>query len=305
MTNIKSEPLNQAAVEQVTGLSREVLRKWELRYQFPAPVRGARGQRLYTPAEVHKLQLIKSGVNRGWRPGKLVPLSAPALHDLLAAPVPALDSAHLDVEVQALLDCLGPDAPPLKVRVYLKHLVKTRGLAHFVDQYLPAFNMAVGEAWASGHLGIHAEHHYTETVRYVVLRAMPSLPLTPALPRVLMTTPPGELHGLGLLGLQAALMLQGADCLSLGTQTPALDVAQAVNDLNVGVVAISVSICLSPPAVQTYVLDLRQRLPVTCRLWVGGQGSAALGDQTCAGLDIIQSTRQATQAWQQLAAQTP
>lgn len=32
--------MNQAEIEQATGLSREVLRKWELRYQFPLPERA-------------------------------------------------------------------------------------------------------------------------------------------------------------------------------------------------------------------------------------------------------------------------
>ncbi len=60
--------MNQAEIEQATGLSREVLRKWELRYQFPLPERGARGQRLYRASDLPKLQLVKQLIGQGMRP---------------------------------------------------------------------------------------------------------------------------------------------------------------------------------------------------------------------------------------------
>ena len=178
MIHIKSEPISQAAIEQVTGLSREVLRKWELRYQFPLPIRGARGQRLYTPEDVEKLHLIQRLLLNGLRPGKLVPLTLPELQALLASSPPPLvhtpDVAQIEVAAQALLECLRPGNNPLATQANLEQLIKECGLACFVGQYLPAFNLAVGEAWAAGRLGVHAEHHYTETVRNVVLRASPT-----------------------------------------------------------------------------------------------------------------------------------
>lgn len=41
------QTLNIAAVERETGLSKDVLRKWELRYGFPAPLRDSQGERAY------------------------------------------------------------------------------------------------------------------------------------------------------------------------------------------------------------------------------------------------------------------
>ena len=43
-------------------------------------------------------------------------------------------------------------------------------------------------------------------------------------PRVLLTTLPGEPHGLGLLMVEALLTLDGCRCLSLGVQTPPGDI---------------------------------------------------------------------------------
>ena len=79
--------MKQAEIEQATGLSREVLRKWELRYQFPLPERGPRGQRLYQAKDLPKLRLITQLLARGMRPGKLVLLPVKQLQALLTSSV--------------------------------------------------------------------------------------------------------------------------------------------------------------------------------------------------------------------------
>jgi DNA-binding transcriptional MerR regulator/methylmalonyl-CoA mutase cobalamin-binding subunit len=301
-----AQPMSLAATEQASGLPREVLRKWEQRYGFPKPLRDARGQRMYLPADVLRLQLIKRLLNQGLRPGKLVPMLVDNLHALLAQsplarknPVLAL---AVDESVQALLACLAPAAGTLALRPFLERTVKSAGLALFVESYLPAFNQAIGAAWADGHLGVYAEHHYTETVRQLVLTALSALPASQAQPRVLLTTPPGELHGLGLLALQAALMLQGAHCIGLGTQTPANDVVQAVHELGmgVGVVAVSASGSLQPDKLQRYLRELHSSLPPDCLIWVGGTGCAALTDLARQGLQVFQGVQDAVLAWQDL-----
>lgn len=301
----QAQPLSLAAAEQASGLPREVLRKWEQRYGFPTPLRDARGQRVYLPAEVQRLQLLKLLLTQGLRPGKLMPLSTDDLRALLAqAPLacPSPTRAQLLSEsVPALLASLAPAAGALALRSFLERTLKTVGLALFVEVYMPAFNQAIGSAWADGHLGVHAEHRYTETARQLVLAALLRLPASRAQPRVLLTTPPDELHGLGLLALQAALMLQGAHCISLGTQTPVSDVVQAVRELGIGVVAISASGCLPPGELQRYLSDLRSSLPPGCLIWTGGQGCATLPDAPDdPHLVAFESVAQAAQAWQGL-----
>ena len=224
-----SEPLltNQAEVEQSTGLSREVLRKWELRFGFPLPQRGGRGQRVYSEGDVGKLQLISQLMARGMRPGQLVQLSIPDLHNLLRDSV--MSTAELEPAVQELLACLAPGAASGAIETYLGGVIEKVGLRQFIYSELPRFNSAIGGLWAGGHLGISAEHRYTETVRTLVNVALVGLLVSREKNRVLVTTPPGELHVLAILALRAALILQGADCISLGPQTPAPDVVQAVD----------------------------------------------------------------------------
>jgi methanogenic corrinoid protein MtbC1 len=287
-------------------LSREVLRKWELRYGYPVPLRGLRGERRYALPEVRKLALISQLITQGLRPRNLVACSMEQLQSLVrSAPGTPMELAE-HAAVQELHACLRPGTAPQAVRIYLARLISESGLAHFVHHHLPVFNQAIGDAWASGYLGIHTEHHYTETVRSLVLGMLSDLriELAPAGKslRVLLTTPPGELHGLGVLALQAAMALEGADCVSLGTQTPVADVVRAVQQWGVGVVTISASSAMQPAAARSYVLALRRVLPASCRLWVGGLGATALYGDTVADIEVMQTTQQAVERWKVLAA---
>jgi methylmalonyl-CoA mutase cobalamin-binding subunit len=63
-----------AAVERDTGLSKDTLRVWERRYEFPQPVRDPQGERCYPLDQIEKLRLIKRLLDVGHRPSRLVGL---------------------------------------------------------------------------------------------------------------------------------------------------------------------------------------------------------------------------------------
>jgi len=65
-----------AAVERETGLSKDTLRVWERRYDFPRPRRDAQGDRLYPEDQVARLRTVKRLMDRGMRPGRLLGLDA-------------------------------------------------------------------------------------------------------------------------------------------------------------------------------------------------------------------------------------
>ncbi len=304
MTYVNSKPLTLATVEKLTGLSREVLRKWELRYQFPQPLRGTRGERLFSGEDVARLQMQASLIASGRRAGSVVPLSAAQLQAELAArplvcataPLPAV----LAQQVHDLLAMLAPTGRANALAQWLEEVIEGSGLAQFVAHTMPAFNRAVGDAWQAGHISIHAEHRYTETLREAVTRALPPARTPDAPPAVLLTTPPGELHSMGLLALHAQLRLLGADAICLGTQTPMAEVLSAAHRYNAAVVAISISVSLSPALAGHYLQILRAKLPVQCALWVGGAGCAALGADVLHGCEVFADTPSAMLRWQQL-----
>lgn len=304
MTYVKKTSLSLAAVEELTGLSREVLRKWELRYGFPVPARNARGHRLFQSTDVERLRLIASLLKIGMRAGTLVTQDTAQLRAWLdahqSAPEAAPDDNAMESHVQALLAALDAQAKEHALGDLLDTLIRHQGLSQFVAQFLPAFSQAVGLAWENGHIGVHAEHRFSQAVQQKILRALPTPAQDGAPPRLLLTTPPGELHTLGLLGLQVQLDLAGASCINLNAQTPVPDVLAAVHQWGVSVVCVSVSICLSPAQAGDYLQALRRALPEACQLWVGGQGCAALSSDVMLGCDVFTHARGAVLRWREL-----
>jgi DNA-binding transcriptional MerR regulator len=307
MTQVKSLMLTHSEVERLTGLSREVIRKWELRYGFPQPTRGERGQRRYSVQDVEKLSLLRRLVDSGMRAGAIVPLALGEVQALVEArrtphATPTTpDSEVMAQEVQGLMTSLLNGTDAQAVTLFLQTCLLRHGLNVFAAHLMPAFNFQVGQAWAFGHMSMATEHRYTSSLRQTVLRALPDPNKGDAPPRVLLTTPPGELHSLGLLALHAQLRLQGAGVIDLDCQTPLPEVLQAARDFKVGVVAISASVCIPTKSLRRYVKGLLGELPNACQLWLGGDGCHALKLRSHPNCTLFEDTQSAMTHWKILA----
>lgn len=293
--------ISQAEVELVSGLSREVIRKWEIRYGFPVPSRGDRGQRFYTPADAEQLRLIRQLLERGMQPRNVVGLPLQTLKDFHEASQDAPATSPQSLTLDAVLDSLIPDSSSnLDTLTCLQTLLATVSNDEFLGHVLPLLHDRIGNAWANGQLAVHAEHRYTEAVQ-TLLRTVSvnAVPRKKSKGKILLTTPPGELHGLGILGLHACLAFAGVDCVNLGTQTPAPEIATAATHLGIDVVAVSVSSAYPPAKLKPFLTTVRRLLPKGCALWVGGKGSLSLASKGFAGVVFMQSTLEARDAWLQ------
>jgi DNA-binding transcriptional MerR regulator len=267
--------LSIAAVERDTGLSKDTLRVWERRYGFPTPERDPTGERAYRLEEVEKLRLVKRLLDAGHRPGRIVPLGLAqlqALSDSAAeGPVRVTDAPLGADDVRAHLDLLRThDAAALRSR--LVRLLSRLGVARFVNEVIAPLNVAVGDAWLRGQLQVFEEHMYTEVAQVVLRQAIGAIPPVAAdgRPRVLLTTFPGEPHGLGLLMAEAVLALEGCACLSLGTQTPLWDIVLAAAAQRADIVALGFTGVMNPNQIADGLAELRLKLPPGTRLWAGG-----------------------------------
>ncbi|MGV8898488.1 MAG: MerR family transcriptional regulator [Burkholderiaceae bacterium] len=269
------------AVERDTGLSKDALRVWERRYGFPAPSRDSLGERAYSFEQVDKLRLLKRLLDQGHRPGKIMHYSIQELQQLvqksvLVAAGTANESSASEADsaiLQGYLDlCKTHQAEVL--RHSLSHALFRMGLERFIVEILAPLNRLVGDAWASGVLQIFEEHLYTESVQIVMRTAISTLPQPQGKellrPRILLTTLPQEQHGLGLLMAEAIFVLDGASCISLGVQTPAIDIVSAARSQSADIVALSFSGAMNPRHVLEGLADLSSKLPAGIELWVGG-----------------------------------
>ena len=262
--------LNISAVEREAGLSKDVLRMWERRYGFPKPMRDENGERQYSATEVARLRAIKRLMDVGLRPGRIVHQSLVelnALADGRAAPPRAQGAPDVERELLALLS--RHDAPALQ-NVLAGQLMR-QGLQRFVLETLTLLNQAVGNAWMRGELAIHDEHLYTEQVQVALRTAINAFPRQTGTPKVLLTTFPGEQHGIGLLMVEALLVPEGAQCISLGVQTPIEDVRSAALAHDVQVVALSFSAAFPVRQAGDGLAMLRRQLSPKVHLWAGGE----------------------------------
>ncbi|MCK9687694.1 MerR family transcriptional regulator [Scleromatobacter humisilvae] len=308
------EPLlSIAAVERETGLGKDTLRAWERRYGFPVPRRDAAGARGYPRALVDRLVLIRRALLAGQRPGRLLSMPDAELDALLAglAPAPRArapgpgEAPPLDIaEGLAALRAGGAEA----LRHWLTLGLARTGLASFVIDGVAPLTVAIGEAWVDGRIAVYEEHLYSEAVQSVLRSAL--VPFQAGLelrgPRLLLTTVPGEAHGLGLLMAEALMTLQACRCLSLGTQTPLADIVAAAQAHRIDVVALSFSASLPAAQALPALAELRARLPASVEIWAGG-GSPALRGLRIAGIRVMSQLVDISEAvadWRHLSSPT-
>jgi methanogenic corrinoid protein MtbC1 len=293
--------LSISAVERETGLSKDVLRKWETRYGFPAPLRDSQGERAYPPEQVQRLRLIKRLMDAGMRPSRLVSESNETLHSLTRNS-PAITTLTSEGTVERVtLDMLRKQDPD-GLRQTLDRELLRHGVEHFVLDTLAPLNRAVGEAWARGELSIHEEHIYTEAIQWLLRDVIARLHDVRGSPRVLLTTLPEEQHSLGILMLAALLSMHGAYCMSLGTQTPVQNIVEAAQAHNMDIVALSFSNAYPQRRILPALSELRENLSARSEIWAGGVGCARLHTPTdCALLmSELEAALAALAAWRAL-----
>jgi methanogenic corrinoid protein MtbC1 len=269
-----------AAVERDTGIGKDTLRVWERRYGFPMPSRGSNDERIYPMAQVEKLRVIKRLMDQGHRPGRIVAQSMEALQHLSRGEASlqarhGSDVTHGREDLLTLIARLQAQDHE-SMRLELLKILTKKGLQHFVAEVVAPMTVLVGDAWARGDLAVHEEHLYTECVSSLMRQAMAALPKPAhaAAPKVLLTTFPQEAHGLGLLMVESLLTLQGCRCVSLGTQTPVRDIAQAAMAHGVDVVALSFSVNMNANHVADGLQELNLLLPSHVEVWAGGSAPA-------------------------------
>lgn len=286
---------NIAAVERDTGLSKDTLRVWERRYGFPKPLRDRHDERLYSLPQLEKLRLLRLLIDYGHRPGKIINRSISELTQLISSRSPAQTPPP---EIDAIIDLLlRHDADAFR-NALLQALMK-QGLLRFVTETVSALNHWIGEAWLTGRVAIFDEHLYSEHVQNILRNAIIAQPGRGSAPRVLLTSLPGEKHRIGLLMVEAVLTAEGANCVALGTETPVIDIKNAVPAYDVDVVALSFSSAVTQSAALAGLTELRGLLPEGVEIW-GGGGALARARKAPEGILLLRSfddMRYALERW--------
>lgn len=285
--------LSIASVERDTGIPKETLRVWERRYGFPAPMRDAQDDRVYSAEDLEKLRLVRRLIAIGHRPGKILNLD---LQDLVVLSTDPAGEETDDVR-HALGLLVANDVD--RFEAWLATALARDGLKSFVLTTAPGLTVAVGEAWARGKLQIHHEHIFSEIITRLLRTAISATPSKARAPRVLLTTFPLEPHTIGLLMAEAMFALSGCSCISLGPQTPVPDIAMAAGAHRADIVALSFSKTLAANRVTQGLMELRGLMPQNVAIWAGG-ASESLGRVKSADILVLRDLEkipEAVSAW--------
>lgn len=263
-----------SSVERETGLSKDTLRVWERRYGFPTPERDANGERLYAPTQVQRLTQIKRLMDRGYRPGKLLPLDDEALAALDEARPSVLATSNVQ-QLDHWMHLVETHDSEALQRQFYREIAK-RGLAGFVQDIVAPLITRVGEAWSRNELGIFEEHLFSQHLEKMFRTVLANMSPRNGRPRVLLTTLSGEEHTMGLLMVEALMAVEDVYPVLLGPQTPIDEIVRAAQLKQVDAVCLSFSSAYSPTLSAQGLRDLRQMLPAGIELWAGGYGVKAI-----------------------------
>lgn len=259
------------AVEKETGVSKELLRMWERRYGFPAPVRDKNNDRMYPQSQVERLRIVRRLIDAGFRPGKIINLSLDELKALITHNQPEyVSSSKLPKNLQKELFKVLKSRNPMAVSQYLNHQLVRIGLEEFVLNLMQHTNTLVGDAWMRGDLEIFEEHLYTEQVTALVKNAIGNLTESNSKPRIMITTAPEELHTLGTLMIEALLRIDQINAINYGAQLSITEIKKVIARHEIDVVMLSFSGAYPTNRALDFLEKLRLQLPIKTEIWAGG-----------------------------------
>lgn len=264
-------------VTERTGLSPDVLRAWERRYEAVKPARGEGRHRLYSDDDIRRLTLIVRAMQAGRAVASVVSLPSEDLERLVA------EDAELGVERRAPAhDHLARgmeavrDLDPELLERLLRRAVLSLGISKFLEQVLAPMIEEVGDRWHAGELRVAQEHAASAAIERILGWLLRELAPNAGAPRLLMATPAGERHGLGALMAAVAAAVDGWHVTWLGTDLPAAEIAGAARRDPPDLVGISVASRDGNGVVSAEVQQLRTAIDPDIPLLLGGRGAAAV-----------------------------
>jgi methanogenic corrinoid protein MtbC1 len=261
-------------VSTFTGILPDTLRVWERRYGMPTPVRLPSGHRRYTADQLAHLRRVAEALALGHRAGELVPRSAEELDGLIAA---SSRARPVDPDLASRID----EVREMRVGALVEALdaaFRDLGTLEALEQRVAPLLVEIGRRWAEGEIDVRHEHLASQAIddhlRSVRLRVASRRRTAPR-GSVLMATLPGERHGLGMQMAALVAEERGIWARVLGTGCPPGEILDAAMEVDADAVAVSVSLSTGGVRTDRMLSRLRDRLPESISLVVGGTGARA------------------------------
>ena len=269
------------SVARRTGLTAHAIRVWEKRYGAVKPSRTGTNRRLYTDAEIERLQLLRRATEAGHSIGAIATLKNARLTEL-AAPVAESPRARTAtargksagefvrqcIAATQKLDALGFEDALHRATVAL-------GQHGLLEQVVAPVAQAIGDLWRDGTITAAHEHFASAAIRVFLGHASRPFALPANAPHLIVATPSGQLHELGAVMVAAAATVLGWRVTYLGTSLPAAEIAGAAMNSSARAVALSIVYPADDEQLPGELEKLRRYLPAEVAIIIGGRASAS------------------------------
>jgi MerR family transcriptional regulator, light-induced transcriptional regulator len=203
-----------------SGVSPELLRAWERRYDLLRPERSSGGLRLYSEEDLERVRAMQRHIAAGVAAREAAVLATQPAPQATAATV--FDAQMARAGLRRTLEAFDEPGSQAVFDSLLAVATVDTLLSEVVLPYL----REVGERWERGEVSIAQEHFASSLLRGRLLGLARGWGRGGG-PRALLACPPGEQHDLGLIAFGLALRERGWRIDYLGTDTPIESIAEA------------------------------------------------------------------------------
>jgi len=272
-----------STVTKRSGVKSDLVRAWERRYQAVTPTRTSGGHRVYTDLDIARLKLLNEATSSGHSIGQIAQLSLDDLKKLLQhesvnlstnPPPPTNGERHFlaeDYIEKCYASVLAFDAHALEA--HFENAIVELGPQLFIENLLTPLLTQIGDRWKSGELRPVHEHMASSIIRSLTYILRNNTPCTENAPRMIVTTPIGQLHELGALLAAIIAEFKGWKVTYLGANLPAEEIAAAVKYTHSKAVTISISFSSDDLVVPRELRKLRKLIGNDKALIVGGRSA--------------------------------
>ena len=274
-----------STVSKRSGVKSDLVRAWERRYQAVTPTRTAGGHRVYTDQDIARLKLLNQATSNGHSISQIAQFSLDDLKDLLKnesgestqpfISIAPSSSDRVFLAEDYIEKCyaavLAFDAKALES--HFENAIVELGSEAFIEYLLTPLLTQIGERWKTGELRPVHEHMTSAVIRSLTYILRNNNPCSANAPRMIVSTPIGQLHELGALLAAIMAELKGWQVTYLGANLPAEEIAAGVKYTNACALTISISFATDDHIVPKELRRLKKLIGNDVALIVGGRAA--------------------------------
>ncbi len=273
-----------STVSKRSGVKSDLVRAWERRYQAVTPMRTTGGHRVYTDQDIARLKLLNQATNNGHSISQIAQYSIDELKVLLkneeasdravVSATKGSDRVFLaeDYIEKCYAAILAFDAKGLEA--HFENALVELSIEPFIENLLTPLLTLVGERWRTGELRPVHEHMTSSIIRSLTYILRNNNPAPANAPKMIVSTPIGQLHELGAMLAAVMAELKGWQVTYLGANLPAEEIAAAVKFTDACAVTISISFSSDDLVIPREIRRLKKLIGPSVALIAGGRAAS-------------------------------